>query len=292
MVPLAPLSQNVNYYYRITTALKDTTGLSPTGAFTISFHTGTVTDTTQPRVLTVTPPDLSVGVGVNAPIRLRFSEPLNTLALSVGPTGSIQLTSGGNPIAPASISLNSSQDVTITPYQSFPDNAVITVSVTADLDDPSGNKLIPFTSSFTTRTGPAIGYSNVTAVSPADGTQNVPLNTYVQLTTDTAMDPTTATALTLYDETAGGGAIPGVWSTSTDGKVITFVPSATLAASHNFRYYWTDSFRDINGNQLISGNSFFRTAVAASSAPPAVVATNPPNGRTGVPHQPEGANSV
>src|SRR5581483_854797 len=95
-------------------------------------------------------------VGVNAPVYLHFTEPVNLLTVSAGATGSVHLLAGGNDIAPASISIVSPQDVILTPYGTFPDATPITVSVTSGVEDVSENQLIPFTSTFTTRAGPAL----------------------------------------------------------------------------------------------------------------------------------------
>ncbi len=285
MIPVAPLDPDVSYNYYAGTGITDTTGVSPVNLFTHQFTTGTTSDLAQPRVLTVTPPDTSIGVGVNAPVYLHFSEALNPLTVSVGATGSIQLTANGNPIAPASISFGSGQDVIITPYATFPDNTAITVTATSALEDPSGNPLLPFSSTFTTRVGPALSNPNVTSASPPNGAANVPRNTYLQLTTDTAMDPSTVNihSFSLVDLTAGGGALAGTWSTSPDGKVLTFVPSADLAASHVFEYEWSNAMRDINGNGLNGGGARFTSSASVHTASPAVLVTNPPNGDTGVP---------
>ena len=254
LVPNADLTASTSYYYRVQTALKDTNGLSPLNVYTQTFTTGTTRDTSQPRVLTVSPPDTSTTVGVNAPISLHFDEPLNTLTVSVGSGAAIQLTANGNPVAPASISFTSAQDVRITPYQTFPDNTLVTINVTAQVEDPSGNGLLPFSASFTTGAGANFEPPSVLSSSPADGSTGIGLNGHLELFTDTPMDPATVNvnSLTLYDNTSGGGPIAGTWAVSPNGRVVTFAPTANLPASHslrlllefgNARYQWQFSGR-------------------------------------------------
>ena len=283
MTPVSALAPNTLYYYQITTGLADTTGLSPATTYSQTFTTGTASGTTQPRVMSVTPPNTSVAVGVNAPVTLQFSEPLNTLTVSAGAGGTIQLAAGANAITPASVSFGSSQDVTIVPYEPFPANTAITVSATSGLQDPSGNALVPFSSSFTTGSGPDLTPVQVLTASPPSGTQNVPLNTYVQLTTSRAIDPTTVNgnSLTLFDQTTGNPLV-GTWSTSPNGMVVSFLPSPNLIAGHSYEYSWTPSMQDIDGNFLNAGNATFTASSAADTTPPTVIATNPPNGFTNV----------
>jgi len=283
IVPASALLQNFGYFYQVKTALKDTDGLSPTNVYSAFFTTGSTTDTAQPRVSTVTPPDTAAGVGVNAPVYLHFTEALNPLTVSVGAAGSVQLSAGGASIAPASVNFGSSQDVTITPYGTFPDNTQISISVSG-VEDPSGNTVMPFTSSFTTQTGLYLNPANVTSASPPDGAPNIPLNTVITLLTDDAIDPTTlnVNSLALYDNTAGGNALLGTYSVSANGKVITFAPGAPLVAAHSYRFYWNGAMHDISGNYLNGGSSGFVTSSSTVTAAPTVVATNPPNGFTNV----------
>lgn len=279
------LSSSFSYYFQANTGVKDATGLALASAYTSYFQTGSGTDLVQPRVLTVTPPDKSVGVGVNAPVYLHFSKPLNTLSVSAGASGTIQITAAGNPISPASISFGSNQDVTITPFGTFPDNTPIGIAATAGLQDLAGNALVPFSSTFTTRTGTALSPANVTNAVPVNGTINIPVNSIVQLKTDNAIDPTTVNvnSFALYDNTAGGNPLPGTYSVSPGGTVVTFAPASNLTLSDAYRFYWNSNMHDISGNYLNGGSSGFTASSAAVTAAPTVLATNPPNAFTNVP---------
>jgi YD repeat-containing protein len=282
IVPTAALLQNFGYFYRVTTGLKDVNGLSPVNVYQTYFTTGAITDTTQPRVSTITPPNASTGVGVNAPLYLHFTKPINTLMVSAA---TIQITAKGNPVTPASISFGSSQDVTITPFGTFPDSTLISVAVSG-IEDPSGNALIPFSSSFTTQTGLFLRNGNVTSVSPSYAASNIPLNAVIELQTDDAVDPTTIgvnNAFVLYDSTAGGNYLPGAYSLSANGTVISFVPASPLAAGHRFYIYWNSGLKDISGNSFNGGSSYFDASTTSVTTPPNVLVTNPPNAYTNVP---------
>ena len=283
IVPANALLPNFGYYYYVSAGVKDTTGLSPATYYQQYFTTGSLSNSTQPRIDATTPPSGSVNVGVNAPVYFHFTEPINPLTISVGIGGSLQFTAGGNQIAPASISLASTQDITITPYATFPENTTISVSVSG-VQDPSGNSLVPFTSSFTTAAGPHLSSANVTSASPVDGAIGIPLNSILTLVTDATIDPSTinSNSFTLYDN-AGGAPLPGTYSLSPAGNVVTFAPSSPLIGSHSYRFYWNSSMQDITGNPLNGGSSGFTASSSAATAPLAVLDTNPLVAFTSVP---------
>ena len=298
ITPTSALNPNVTYYYYVNTNVQDTNGLALTSQYTAYFTTGTTIDTTQPSVTTITPPTGSIGVGVNAEVYLHFSKPINPLTVSTGANGTIQLTAGGNPIAPPSISFTNlynqgtnNQDVRIIPYGTFPDNTAITVTATSGIQDPSGNALLTgasSTSTFTTQVGTLLNSTNATDALPEDGSAGIPLNTGLYVRTATPIDPTTLSSNTiqLYDNTAGGNPLPlGNPTLSPDGMTISVAPAANLTASHSYRFYWNPAGNvyDINGNYLNGGSHGFSTSGAAITTQPTVISTNPPNGQTNVP---------
>jgi hypothetical protein len=287
-----------NYCYKVTNAVQDTTGLSPASNFSSCFTVGSAADTTQPAVVTITPPNGETGVATSAQVYLRFSKPINPLTASTGAGGSIQLSAGGNPIAPSSITFtnltgtSSQQDVILTPYLTFPDNTAVTVTATAAVQDLSGNALQTgpsSTATFTTTAGAALLNSVAISSLPVNGSTNIPVNSAIFVQSNTAIDPTTlgANTIQLYDNTLNNGTNTptGLPSLSPDGKTISVVPSANLAAAHNFRYSWNPlrNVFDINGNLFTPNSATFTTSSAAVTNPPTVIYTNPPNGFTNVP---------
>ena len=287
-----------NYCFTINTSIKDTNGLSLVNPAAYCFTVGSAADSAQPAVTSITPPDTSVGVSTAAQVYLHFSEPLNPLTVSTGASGTIQLTAGGQPIAPASITFtnlygtNTQQDVIVTPYGTFPDNKAITVTATSGIQDPSGNALqtgASATATFTTATGVSFGNSNAVSALPVNGSVNIPLNTVLFVTAAVPLDPTTlgTNALILYDATVNNGtySATGIPTLSPDGKTLSVVPSANLVASHRYTFYWNanGNVRDINGNYFNGGNSTFTASASAVTSAPTVIYTNPPNGFTQVP---------
>jgi large repetitive protein len=280
-----------NYCLTVNTNILDTNGLALANPASYCFIVGSAADPVQPAVISTTPPATSVGVSPAAQVYLHFSKPLNPLTVTTGASGSIQLTAGGQPIAPASISFtnlygtNTQQDVIVTPYGTFPDNTAITVTATSSIQDPAGNALqagAATTSSFTTGTGASLSNSSAVSVLPVSGSSGIPINTVLYVTGSVPLDPTTlgTNAITLYDDTANSGSYTatGTPTLSPDGKTTSAVPTANLAASHTYTLYWNQSgnVRDINGNRFTGGSINFTTSGAAVTTAPTIIYTNPP----------------
>ena len=290
ITPNSLLAPSTGYTFQVLGGLKDTGGLALSRSLSNVFYTGTASDTTQPRVVSVSPPNGTAGVGVNAALTLYFSKTVNPLTVSTGPGGTIVLTANGVTLAPASVTFTSgagsTEKVIISPYETFPGNTQITVAVSSGIQDLSGNSLtLPFSSTFTTGAGAAFANGTVTAVSPATGTANVPLNATMQATTNIPIDPATVNSatVTLQDSTANSAPVAGTLSVSADGMILSFAPAANLAPAHSFLFS-CEYLYDINGNGLIGNcQSTFTTASGASTTTPAVVTSNPPNGYTNVP---------
>jgi hypothetical protein len=287
-----------NYCFTVNTNILDTNGLALAYPAAYCFTVGSVTNTVQPAVTSITPPNTAVGVSTAAQVYLHFSEPLNPLTVFTGANGSIQLAAGGQPVAPAAITFtnlhgeNTQQDVIVTPYATFPDNTAITVTATSGIQDPSGNALqtgASATSTFTTATGASLGNSSAVSSLPVDQSSGIPINTALFVTGTVPLDPTTlgTNAITLYDNTVNNGSYTttGTPTLSPDGKTMSAAPTANLAASHSYTLFWNQygNVFDINGNSFNGGSADFTTSAAAVTTPPAVVYTNPSNGFTNVP---------
>ncbi len=287
-----------NYCFTVNTNVKDTTGLALVNPAAYCFTVGSATDTVQPAVSSITPPDTSVGVSEAAQVYLHFSKPLNPLTVSTGASGSIQLTAGGQAITPAAISFtnlygtNTQQDVIVTPYGTFPANTPVTVTATSAVQDPSGNALQTAsgtTATFTTAAGATFGYTYASSSLPVSGSKGIPINSALFVTSPIPLDPTTlgTNAITLYDNTVNNGSYTTTSAPmlSPDGKTLSVAPTANLAAAHSYYMYWNQygNVRDINGNYFGGSSASFTTASAAVTSAPTVISTNPPNTFTGVP---------
>ncbi len=267
ITPAAALTPGTQYYYQVTTDVKDTTGLAFATTTTYNFITGAAPDNAQPRVSAITPPNTTTNVGTNAPIELRFNKRLDPLTIS---TSTIQVSAGGIPISPFSINFvnNSTQDVVLTPITALPDNTTINIAVNG-IQDVWGNSIVPFNASFQTRTGVDLTSPSVTLTNPFNGAPNVATNSAITLQFDKPMDPVTlnSASVQLFDGVTGLQ-VAGTYSTSPNGMTGSFSPATLLAVGRVYNLYWNQSAVDLVGNRLISAGIAFNPAYNHSVGDP------------------------
>ena len=277
--PAAPfVADSYNYIY-LTTGLRDlqNTPFAGTSAY---FYTGAGADATPPAVASVAPPDGTTAVGVNATVRVYFSEGINPVTVT---SATLSLAHSAGPI-PTSVTFNSANTiVTLVPLAPLPESTQLTLTVSG-IEDPAGAPVAPLTSRFTTGISADTVRPNVIATNvTAYGVTNVPTNSAFQLTFDEPMDAATVlsqTATFLYDY--GFGYRPGTGSISSDGLTYTFVPSGLMAVNRQHSINMSLGY-DLAGNAQNSYSLYFTTTLAADTTPPLVTAVNPAAGATGTP---------
>jgi len=215
---------------------------------------------------------------------VQCSESINGLTATAS---AIQVQVNGSPVTPVSVTYNSSQSVTITPFGPSPDNTKVTISVSGVMDD-AGNAVVPFASSFTTGAIPVLT-GHVPRTSPVLNAVNVPLNAVITVETDDPVDPSSVNG-NGFGASDANGAITGTLSISASGKVISFAPATPFLPSDKISFY--ASLLDLKGNYIsvpevtgkaVTGYGTFTTSSAAVTTPPSVTLVNPPNGLAGVP---------
>ncbi len=280
-VPSSPLAANFFYELEITSGVRGTNG-SPAQFFFGSFSTGADVDNTSPSVLAVSPADGSVNVPVNADVHLRFSEPVNLLTVN-GTT--VSLLDANNLPIPASVAFtNASQDVVLTPQAALPVNSTITLTVSG-VQDLVGNSVTPQTTHFTTGVAPATATPVVVNSNLFNGATGVSVNTAIIFQVNVPVDAASVTADTFrtFDESTGRP-VSGSYSTSADGKTITFIPGAPLSTANSYFVVLScPGITDLAGNGLQCFSLFFTTASVASTTGPQVVGTSPADQATQIP---------
>ena len=277
VAPQALLAANTTYVLDLTD-VRDLQGTALVNPVAWVFVTGSAADAQAPSVTAVTPPAGSTDVGVNAPIRVRFSEPVNPLTVD---TTTLQVSSASG-VVPAAYSFDSTnREVTLTPTAALPDATVMTV-VVAGVEDLSGNAATPLLSSFTTRTGADTFAPTVTQHSVSQGELDVPVNSVFTIEFSEPIDPQTITPATvgLGDDFQ---TLPVTLSVSPDGRTVTVAPQSTLAVGRTHTLFVDRQVRDLAGNPM----PFFSLVVFATSfqpdtAGPHVLATSPQDGQSGV----------
>jgi methionine-rich copper-binding protein CopC len=266
---------NYNYFYY--SGLTDLQGASITGS-SFYFYTGAAADSSTPTVTFVNPPAAATGVGVNSPVRVTFSEPVNPTTLN---TNTLVLAAGTTLAATLAIA-SDNRTVTITPQLPLPPSTQVTLTITG-VEDVAGHVVATSASTFTTGNAPDLTPPTLVATSINYGDPSVPVNSIFQWTYNEAIDVSTILGQTnvLYDYTVGYVA-GGTLSVSPDARTVTYVPPSTLVAGRNYSVN-ASGVTDLAGNVGGTVSIFFTTASASDLTPPDVVVTNPSPGATGVP---------
>lgn len=282
LVPNAPLLPNDNYFITLNSNIRDLDGSAQPFVFQRSFTTATQTDNTVPQVLTVTPPNGSTNVGINASLRVRFNEPINPLSAN---GAGIFVTDGTHTSMASSISFsNNNQDVVIVPQAALPESTLLTLKVEG-VEDLAGNLVAPQTTQFTTGPGPDLKRAQVIRTNPFFNATNVPVSTLITVEADEPIDAGTVNNNTFFvRDNVTFQNVAGTVSVSPDGRLLTFMPDAPLAVGRSYSVFTSFSgILDLAGNFLESGNFSFTTSFTPDTTGPKVLATSPGNGLTSVP---------
>jgi len=257
-VPSAPLAVNRSHsvyfaWYGITDLAGNALG-SNGGLWNFSFTTGATADVTGPQVVALSPGDQFTAVPRNVQVMIDFDRTIDVLSAD-----QITLSGGSQPVAQSMSLANGDARVILTPLVPLQPSTVYTATI-GTVTDLSGLPLAtPVTSQFTT--GPSVDLIApfVTAVTPANGAQNVALNATVQIAFNErvnrlSINPTT---LWLLDATTGQR-VAGDVVISLDGLNAAFIPSALLTPSRTY-YVQMSGFVDLTGQQGSMFTSFRTT---------------------------------
>ena len=274
--PTAPLPGNKQIFVSVS-GVRDLAGNAVSRSS--SFTTGIGTDATPPQIVSITPNDKAVGIGINTPIVLTFSESLNSTTVN---NNNFALFVNGSIVRP---SVSRSQDNrTVSLSASLPPSSVISVIVTNDVQDLSGNPLSDFVSVFTTAPGIDSNRPSVSRI-PGSGASNVLSDASIVLYTSERMNESSLQpALHIAQN---GQLVGGTITLSANGQALVFKPLQPWAANALVEIFLNDNAEDINGNALNTYQSSFRVAADTHATAPSVVATQPSYGSNSAPVNPK-----
>ena len=154
---------------------------------------------------------------------------------------------------------NGDTRVVLTPMVPLQGSTAHTLTVGA-VTDLSGLPLAtPVTRQFTTGSSVELSGPVVTSVTPANGAQNVAVDTAIQLTFSKRMNALTITAAALQlVEQNTGARITGDIVVSADGRNVAFVPGSALTPATTY-YVQGSGFADLAGHELSVFTSFRTT---------------------------------
>ena len=254
----------------VTTAATDSTGIALAAAFTWSFTTAALADTTRPTVVATVPVAGATSVANNSRITATFSENMNASTLTAA-SFTLTNTTLGAPVAGSVTYSSASRTATFKPTSpTLANNSLFTATITTAATDIAGNALAGNTAAapaagnhvwtFTTGASSDNIAPTVTSVSPPDASIGVCLTRAASATFSEPMDAATIDT-TSFVVTDNGVAVAGTVRYDTPSRVASFVPTnaAGFAPSRSFVATVKSGaagVKDLAGNPLASDRTW------------------------------------
>ena len=247
----------------------------------IGANTGTYYFTTEdanadvmaPQVVSITPNDNAVDIGISSKVVLSFSESLNSSTVN---SNTFSLFANGNRLA-TTVSRSSDND-TVTLSAALPANSVISVVATDAVTDLSGNSLGDYITLFTTGSGNDTGRPSITVFKPGNGATNVSADRNIILYSSEPLNESTLQTSGALYVSQNGQLITGTSVLSGGGQVITFTPDQPLLAGSYIQVFANSLIQDVSSNALNGYQGSFRVLADVSTSVPNVVARSATNG--------------
>ena len=274
--PLTVLTPNTLYTATITTAAKDLAGNQMEQNYIWTFTTGAVPDIVAPTVIVTVPENMATGVAFNARPSAIFSEAMDPLTIN---HLTFLIKQGTTPIA--GVITYSGISAVFTPLSNFAANTVYSATITNEVEDLAGNKMVNnYNWSFTTGSAPDNTPPTVIAVFPLNQALNVTITTSPTASFSELMDPLSINAATFKIKQ---GSTPIAGSVILIGHVATFTPGSNFAANTVYTATITNNVEDLAGNAMVNDYVWsFTTAPAPDLTAPNVISTLPANLATNV----------
>ena len=251
--------------------------------FSSSFTTAAIPTSTAPSVITQRPGNGSTGVATNTTIYLITNKTMNTASLS----GAVHVSLNGV-LVPGSVTLNpAGTSIVFTPAAPFSPGGIVQIVVTSSATDSDGNALNAYSGSFTVLADQTTVPPAFVSMNPANGSNNAPLNSVVDIQFSKNLDPTTVSTSTIYLKENDTTVIPAT-VTLRYPNVVRIVPNAPFASGSNFYRVNipTTGIKDTNGNFYNGAvaSYYFYTSVTSitDTTVPAIVGLAPTNGSTNI----------
>jgi hypothetical protein len=261
---------------------KDVNGNAVT-AFTSTFTTSSLSDTSQGTISLSSPAPGSTGISINSAITVALSKVIDPV--SVLPAAfQVYANNNSNQQIPGNISIGSGGTaLTFTPVGPLPPGTPINIyaGYSSSLTDLAGNTFNSlFNATFTTATTADNTPPTVLSATPANGASNVGPNGVVTLIFSKALNYNTINPqnFTLYK---GFTNLNATVSRSSDNRTVTL--TTTLPYSSTITVAVNTTVQDLAGNFLAGPfSSTFTTRTQPLTSTPSVTQMRPSNGATGV----------
>ncbi|WP_421859270.1 Ig-like domain-containing protein [Marinobacter salarius] len=269
--PSEALSAQTNYTLTVEGACD--LSLQEMAAYSLSFTTGTSTDTTGPRVTGIVPADNSTGVSVDTSITVSFDEVVDARSVSSG----IEVNTSAGRVA-GSWSVDVDQAV-FTPDSVLPGDTQVNVRIT-NVKDPVGNSRYNYYYDFRTELEFDTEKPRLISVTPEDGAVDIGTNLPIILTFSESLNSGDINNSNFVVYSEGSVIRPSVHY-SADGRTVTL--RSSWPSGQALAVVVTDNVRDLSGNRMDDTVSLFTSAVVdTDTGRPSVSRQYPVNGSTNV----------
>lgn len=243
----------------------------PLNSYQSSFQTAANANTLAPALVAANPVNGGTGVPLNALVELGYNVPLNPVTVN---SNTVFLFNQFGAAVAGTISLDVSGEIVIfTPTAPLAANTFYFVEATSGIQGANGlNAGFVFTS-FTTGTAADNTGPTVTALSPASGASNVPVNGLIHLGFSEAINPLTVSSASITIADANQVAIPASISFS-DNRSVLLTPQSPLAAGTLFTVTIA-GVQDSAGNNVTPLTASFTTGSSPATAAPQLLSINP-----------------
>jgi hypothetical protein len=231
------------------------------------FVSGIGSDNTAPTLLSITPTDGAMDVGANSPIVLTFSESLNQSTVN---SNSIGLFINGTIVKPAISYSGDSRTVTLT--TNLANSSLVTVLLSNDIKDLSGNRLADTVKVFTTATANDNTRPVIVTALPGNGTYNVLSKSNIILYSNEPLN--TASLQAALHVSQNGVLINGSLQVIGNGRTLVFTPMQAWRKDAIIEVFLDSTAQDQAGNALTSYHGSFRIEEDPAQKIPYVVAVN------------------
>ena len=259
-----------------------------TGQLSLNATAGSLSP--QPVVIAVSPANSQAGVGTNARIMAKFSQPLDPMTVS---PATFSVNSGGAIAGTRTVSASERGPntlVTFTPSAPLPASSSVTVAITSGIRNTTGEPLLLnslSSATFSTGAGTDVVMPTVLQINPPNGVLSVGTNNVITAEFDEPINATTVTTAT-FSVTAGGVPVNGRVKVVTGPRGINtqavFTPDQLLGSTVAYAVSIGTGITDTAGNPLTAPfNSSFQTGVGIDNFQPSLLSVSPQHGATGVP---------
>lgn len=250
------------------------------GSYT--FTTQNVEDNQSPSISAISPANGASDINPLQDVVLSFDEPVNPNTLNAD---NVALFSNGERLS--STIFRSADGKNVTLSATMPADSIVSVVMTANVSDLSGNRVVPFISSFVTGpSGDDYARPSIIKQTPSNGSSGWTDLNQIYFYTNKALDPSSLDDA--FNLAQNGALLDAEIELLGDGRTIRVTTDDVFADNALIQMYWDGGATDLYGNPLNDSQTYFNTGMSSDGEGirPRVTAYSPNSNNRNVPLNP------